>query len=211
MVLSKSNDHGGLWTSSDTMSAQEPSEVDSSDACNWAKVAWLRDRCERMIRSPAVGLLVGEKGAHELVDALAPLMSTSVLPPGPMADRAAAARPSEWSTLSADDERTLHRAPFVSRCKLGEEGRGGADPSYGTVSQTVVIYCRSERAFFYAYRETAAQAADKADGLVSHHQSSGCEGSSLQDGGVAPWSWRRVQYGRGEKRKAPPTGNATVE
>jgi hypothetical protein len=200
MVLSKSNDHGGLWTRSDTINVEAPSEVDSSDACVWAKVAWLRDRCERMITSPSVGLLAGEKGAHELVDALAPLMSTPVLPPGPMADRAASATPSQWSNLSSEEERSLHRAPFLSKCKLHENGRDGADPTYGTVSQTVLIYCRSERAILYAYRETAARpaAADDAEGSASHlhHQSRirGCEGPSLHGGEYAPWSWRRFQY-----------------
>ena len=66
--------------------------------------------------------------------------------------------------MSLRDERLLHRAPFVSACELREEqatsGGGGGGGAYGTVSQTAVIACRSERAIVYAYRETAAASGD---------------------------------------------------
>lgn len=213
-VIAKSNDHSGEWTTAAGRSSRTAADGgkkrkraaaaaaakqpeagvtpggddearDEDDECVWAKVAWLRDACERVLAGAASRRLAGEAGAKSLVAALAPLMSARALPAGPMADRAAAARPSRWSTMSLRDERLLHRAPFVSACELREEqatSGGGGGGAYGTVSQTAVIACRSERAIVYAYRETAAASGDDE---------------------LPPWTWRRVEL-------PPPRGASTV-
>ena len=171
IVATKSNDASGTWTHASAL---------PNDQGTWPKAAWLRGEAEALIASTDIQQETGEAGARVLLGALAPLLSATSLP-APFADHAArwvSAPPG--NTLPVEVERCLQKAPFIEPMDLPLEGAPiaadgrGLDHSYGTVSQSVIIQCRSEGCVFYAYRKT--------HGVV------GCSvgRDSLE------WVWRRV-------------------
>ena len=79
-------------------------------------------------------------------------------------------------TRAAENERRYQAAPFVQPFDLsgGFGDACGAPKWYGTVSQSALLLCRSERCVFYVYRTTARP----------------------PDGGDhGPWQWERVALG----------------
>lgn len=145
----------------------------------------------------------GETAAREgLLPALADIMGRS-LPHGDEACAgAAAAAVQRWSPLPLPLEEALHRGPFLRPLELHAASRrqeaaapvpaesspasssassSSSAPArlYGTVSQTAIITCVSERALFYAYRETKATTIPDAEDDASAPFSGG------------EWTWLR--------------------
>lgn len=177
-VAAKSNDHSGEWTTASGPHGE----------CRWAKVAWLREGVERLLRSAPMRTKKGEAGARALLAELEPLMSARALDP-PHAARAACAEPSEWSKMPRNDERALHRAPFIVPREVrhnGKESEVAADATYGTVSQSVLVQCRSAGCLFYAYRETLPRA-----GVGTRSKRRRGDGGEPE-----AWTWRRVELPR---------------
>lgn len=170
-IIAKSNDTGGRWTTSSSS---------PDDACTWPKAAWMRAEVERLLVDEEDNrALRGETGARDLLKALALPMSATSLPP-PYSSRAASWIPMAHNPLPTGIERLLQQAPFIEKFELQLPGdpsasdAPGASYAYGTVSQTVVIQCRSEACIFYAYRET---------------QTGSNHGSNLDH----EWTWWRVE------------------
>ena len=167
-IAAKSNDHGGQWTTA---------ESDTSDPCTWPKACWLREAVASALASEAVVAARGESGARDiLLAALATPMSATSMSGSPHAAAAAKVKSSEWSSLSTAAERRLQRAPYVTPFELRERGEQMDDALYGTVSQTVLVQCKSEKCVFYAYRECARPRKRRRD----------------EERPAAEWTWRVV-------------------
>ena len=149
LVGAKSNDHGDFLTTRSS---------DPVGQCTWPKVAWLREAVESLLASERLRGVTGEEGARELVAALAPLLSARAMP-SPYRERASAWEPASVCPLPPPIERKLQAAPFIAPFELptsdnGVVGAGAHDFLYGTVSQSVLVQCRSDGCVYYAYRET---------------------------------------------------------
>jgi hypothetical protein len=103
--------------------------------------------------------------------------------------RAAAVQPSVHNPLDKRTERQLQAAPFVAPMafplSLADVSRTAL---YGTVSQSVLVQCRSEGCVLYAYREVVPTTTsdDGADGAAR-------EAADAADSVVlSPWTWTRV-------------------
>ena len=145
----KSNDHGGEWTTA--------GRCDLSDECTWAKAVWLQRAVSDALATESVQAARGEAGARDvLLGALIAQLSASTIGEDGLVAAAAAAKPSAYSPCTAAAETRMHAAPFVMPF-TGAGPNGAADGQYGTVSQSIVIQCRSERCVFYAYRTVSAE------------------------------------------------------
>ena len=103
-------------------------------------------------------------------------MSTGGALPDATAAAAAAVARGTHSHAPPENERRYQAAPFVQPFDLsgGFGDACGAPKWYGTVSQSALLLCRSERCVFYVYRTTARP----------------------PDGGDhGPWQWERVALG----------------
>ena len=125
----------------------------------------------------------GRAGAEQLLAALEPLMSTGGALPDATAAAAAAVARGTHSHAPPENERRYQAAPFVQPFDLsgGFGDACGAPKWYGTVSQSALLLCRSERCVFYVYRTTARP----------------------PDGGDhGPWQWERVALGESPQDSA---------
>ena len=113
-------------------------------------------------------------------------MSASTMAGSAHAPRAAAARPSKYSGCSGEEERLLHRAPFLRPFELlaGGDGSDLGDHEYGTVSQSVLVQCKSERCLLYAYRTTIMSSG------TGRKRTRGDTSRAPEVEGK--WTWRRV-------------------
>lgn len=192
-VVAKSNDHGGQMTNA-------TSTMD--DPCTWAKVKWLRGEVERVVSGDALRLCSGESGARVLIDALDPIISARRMSED-CATCAAAALPSTFSDVAVCDERWMQAGPFV--VPFHREASPPSNGLYGTVSQTVLIQCRSEGCLFFAHREIlSARSTEGANAKTSpRSDDDGDRGTVPSQASV--WSWTRVPLpslnGKCSKRK----------
>ena len=194
LVGAKSNDHGDALT---TRSSDPASE------CTWPKVAWLREEVECLLASERIQRATGKPGARELVAALAPLLSARALPT-PYCDRASAWRPASMCPLPVAIERKLQAAPFIAPFELptsdnGVLGTGAHDFLYGTVSQSVLVQCRSDGCVYYAYRETKPLTSSGPPAAAAKWRSHRKRSRSAMDAAeqqpeyeLWPWTWRCV-------------------
>jgi len=209
-VATKSNDHGGGMTTA---------QSDPQDACTWPKATWLCDSVTRALASDAVQQAKGETGARGvLLDALEPLVSARCIQGSP-STASSAMQLAPHTPLRPADEQQVQAAPFVTPFELrplkGPEAALG-DCSYGTVSQTLLVQCKSERCLLYGYREMAPKrsAADDEGAAAAGRRgekrrlgSDGAADSAVAAGGMrtrrqcaadaalppAKWTWRRVE------------------
>jgi len=158
-VVCKSNDAGGGLTG--RAAARQLLEECGTGAAavgsshTWPKAAWLQAEVEAALE----GLprdLAGEPAARALLSALEPSLSASGMPP-PFGGMVDGVGPSSWSPLNDEEERTLHRGPFIAPVELRD---GAAAAAYGTVSQSVLIQSRRAGCLFYIHRQTLPAAAD---------------------------------------------------
>lgn len=172
-VLSKSNDHGGAMTAAADGEALARQRGPVRQGCTWPKAAWLRAEVERTLGGEELAAARGEAGARALLAALEPHLSAASMP-ARFGELAEGVEPSEWSSLNSNDERALHRAPFIAPTEMPVDGAGRG--AYGTVSQSVLIQSKAERAVYYAHRQTVPSG-------------TGPPGSPAAPGA---WSWRKV-------------------
>ena len=162
-----------VYTKTNDASGELTAEESAGDAA-WPKAAWLRGAAARALAG-ATGC-TGRAGAEQLLAALEPLMSTGGALPDATAAAAAAVARGTHSHAPPENERRYQAAPFVQPFDLsgGFGDACGAPKWYGTVSQSALLLCRSERCVFYVYRTTARP----------------------PDGGDhGPWQWERVALG----------------
>ena len=187
----KSNDHGGHWTTPDS---------DPGDVCTWPKAKWL---CDEVARALAANSVQAAKGAADargvLFDALEALMSARAMPGSPVA--ANVMRLAPYTSLSAADEENVQHAPCVTPFEMRSEAGPGdarAKCMYGTVSQTILIQCKSEGCLLYGYRAASPSGVDaesdharvggkrpRGDGVRTRRQR--CASDAFGE-----WNWQRV-------------------
>lgn len=148
VVAAKSNDHGGAkWT----LSSSDPLHE-----CTWPKACFVCSKLESALAGINSTTEHGEEGAKAILASVETIMSARSLPE-PYAQRAATWQPAGVNHLPVEAERKLQAAPFIVPFQLptsnnGVLGPGAKDFTYGTVSQSVILQCRSKECVFYAYR-----------------------------------------------------------